>query len=558
MRRLLVATGLVLSIFWPVGAFALQKPSPKSRVLPDFDSRAGARPSGMLAARPAAEPLDRLKAHLAGPLRVRIHPVTGAVRVLWAEGDALSQAGGAAPFPAAERFIEENAALLGLRGPAARTLVRSREDALVGGELTRVVFEQVVDGIPVFQGVVWAYVDRLGRVVKLASGALHQGRGPDEPPATAALTAEEALRAAVANVRPELASVALRRSAAGGPDRRGVFEHGPFRSDLEVILVWFPTRGGDRLAWRVRVEPDGFPQAYDILVDARDGAVLYRRNVVRYAEGVGTVPQSDETQQQDARRPDEHPVGSNPAGPGDPPNGCPPMSGYVGRSLVAPFRDPASVLDEGGRLRGNNASVYRTTAGGFGALGALTNGTWQFDSPFGSADSVETALFFASNFAHDFYYDLGFDEAAGNFQMDNFGRGGSGGDAIQTLARADGRNNASFEPTPEGQRPTMSLFLFDGAGCWSTDVDGDGSTDLDGGYDRDIVLHEYHHGVTFRLNPDFTGVEADAIGEGGGDFFAYSVSGNTQLAEYSVPPFGIRHRGQRRAGKPAAGPRQPS
>ena len=312
------------------------------------------------------------------------------------------------------------------------------------------------------------------------------------------------------------------------------------RSDVPVSLVWFPTSTGDRLAWRVRVEPEGLPQIYDILVDAHDGSVLYRRNLVRYADGAGRVPQSDETQLLDARRPDENPAGSSPAGPADPPNGCPPVSGYASRSLVAPFRDPATVLADGGRLRGNNVTVYKGTAGTLGALGTLTGGTWQFDYPFGSTGSAETALFFASNFAHDFYYDLGFDEASGNFQMDNLGRGGSGGDAVQTLARADGRNNATFEPTPEGQRPTMSLFLFDGSGCWSTDLDADGSLDIDGSYDRDIVLHEYHHGVSFRLNPSFTGVEADAMGEGGGDFFAYSVAGNTQLAEYSVPPSGIR------------------
>ena len=170
-----------------------------------------------------------------------------------------------------------------------------------------------------------------------------------------------------------------------------------------------------------------------------------------------------------------------------------------------------------------------------------TDGTWQFDYPFGSADSVETALFFASNFAHDFYYDLGFDEAAGNFQMDNFGRGGTGGDAVQTLARADGRNNATFEPAPGGPAPHHEPVPLRRRGLLEqTTSTATAAADLDGGYDRDIVLHEYHHGVTFRLNPSFTGVEADAMGEGGGDFFAYSVSGNTQLAEYSVPPLGIR------------------
>ena len=297
---------------------------------------------------------------------------TGAVRVLWAEGEPLSPAGGDAPAPAAERFINENGSLLGLEGPAAHTLFRTREDALMDGALTRVVFEQVVDGIPVFEGVVWAHVDRLGRVVKLASGLLHRGGAAEERKAAASLSAEGALQAAVANVQPEVTLAARRRSSGAGPDRRTVFEHGSLRSDVPVSLVWFPTSTGDRLAWRVRVEPEGLPQIYDVLVDAQDGSVLYRRNLVRYADGAGRVPQSDETQLLDARRPDENPAGSSPAGPADPPNGCPPVSGYASRSLAAPFRDPASVLADGGRLRGNNVTVYKGAAGVFGALGTLT------------------------------------------------------------------------------------------------------------------------------------------------------------------------------------------
>ena len=132
MRGPWVATGLVVSLFCPGGAFAVQKPSAKSRVLPDFDSRAGARPAGARAPGAAGEPLERLQSRLTGPLRMRVHAVTGGVRVLWADGEPLSPAEGAAPFPSAERFIEDNAALLGLQGAGARSLVRSREDALAG------------------------------------------------------------------------------------------------------------------------------------------------------------------------------------------------------------------------------------------------------------------------------------------------------------------------------------------------------------------------------------------------------------------------------------------
>ena len=46
------------------------------------------------------------------------------------------------------------------------------------------------------------------------------------------------------------------------------------------------------------------------------------------------------------------------------------------------------------------------------------------------------------------------------FQVDNFGRGGLGGDPIVGLARAVGRNNATFQPAPDGASPTISMFLW--------------------------------------------------------------------------------------------------
>ena len=41
--------------------------------------------------------------------------------------------------------------------------------------------------------------------------------------------------------------------------------------------------------------------------------------------------------------------------------------------------------------------------------------------------------------------------------------------------------------------------------------------------------------MSLRLNTAFTGTEAGAIGEGGGDFFAYSVNNDPVLAEYARP-----------------------
>lgn len=45
---------------------------------------------------------------------------------------------------------------------------------------------------------------------------------------------------------------------------------------------------------------------------------------------------------------------------------------------------------------------------------------------------------------HDLLYRLGFDEVSGNFQMENFGKGGLGGDAVICQAQdGSGTNNAS-------------------------------------------------------------------------------------------------------------------
>ena len=56
-----------------------------------------------------------------------------------------------------------------------------------------------------------------------------------------------------------------------------------------------------------------------------------------------------------------------------------------------------------------------------------------------------TNLFYANNMIHDLAYRYGFDEASGNFQTNNYGRGGTGTDYVRAEA-ADGNPPASTEP----------------------------------------------------------------------------------------------------------------
>ena len=393
-------------------------------------------------------------------------------------------------------MVASSANRLGLDRQDLESLQVVRDYTSASTGLRHVIYKQFVAGIPVFDAAVSVHIDNNGDVVRLTSSA---ARGRDRVPAPL-VSATQAQSLAAQNAQ------------------------GRARNEAPS-LTWFPVDGGLRLAWHVTVDPDVPDARYDVLIDAESGELLLRRNRVFTLEGTGRVIQSAATQLLDPRRPDPMPSSAT---------GCPPPTNHELRDLTSPFRDTASVLAHTGHLEGNNAQVLRGNLSTPSATGIFDGSQWLFDFPFNTAGAAETSLFLAVNFAHDFFYDLGFDEASGNFQLNNFGRGGVGGDSLRAVARAGGRNNATFETDPnDGVSPIMSMFLWDATGCWGSDVDGDGSLDLDGDFDLDIIMHEYHHGVTHRLNTAFTGNEAGAMGEGGGDFFAYSINGDTVLADYS-------------------------
>lgn len=72
-----------------------------------------------------------------------------------------------------------------------------------------------------------------------------------------------------------------------------------------------------------------------------------------------------------------------------------------------------------------------------------------------------TNLFVWNNFMHDVMYHYGFDELAGNFQANNYGRGGVQGDYVQADAQdGSGTNNANFTAPPDGTKPRMQMYLW--------------------------------------------------------------------------------------------------
>jgi extracellular elastinolytic metalloproteinase len=79
-------------------------------------------------------------------------------------------------------------------------------------------------------------------------------------------------------------------------------------------------------------------------------------------------------------------------------------------------------------------------------------------------DAVLTNLFYWCNVSHDVFYRYGFDEVSGNFQANNYGRGGVGGDYVRCeAADGGGTNNANFStPANDGGTPRMQMYLWPG------------------------------------------------------------------------------------------------
>ncbi|TGJ87323.1 hypothetical protein E0Z10_g1457 [Xylaria hypoxylon] len=131
-------------------------------------------------------------------------------------------------------------------------------------------------------------------------------------------------------------------------------------------------------------------------------------------------------------------------------------------------------------------------------------------------DASITQLFYTANFYHDILYDLGFNEVAGNFQANNNGKGGEENDAV-ILSSQDTftTNNALFVPPPDGQNGIMLMLL------WTRSTPR-----RDCAFEKDVVVHEYTHGLSTRLtggpaNSDcLDSDEASGMGEGWSDFYA--------------------------------------
>lgn len=447
-----------------------------------------------------------LHAGHAGPARARALPAAAAgLRVVSRDertgAPTLALAlGRGAPGPSlpkgsprleesAREHLARHASLWGLSRSALGSVVTARvHDTGRGGAL--VTFRQEPGGVPVFHEELKVLLARDGALVALGGGLRPDALATKAP---FARSAEQALVDALFDLHGVAFSAA---DALDAPGPKGAWRWldlasgavgassglrlaGPARA--RKVLFPLPERLVPAWHLELSTQTSAGPEAQMVgtVISAEDGSVLYRRDLVAsdaFAYRVWAEPVGD-------RRPLDGPIADFTPHPTKAPDGSAPP--YVSAEFVTveslngpgdPWLAPGAT-----ESRGNNVDAYTDHADpdGFGAgdVRATTTGPGTFDrtydvaqDPLASDEQSMAAvaqLFYVTNWLHDWWYDSGFDEVAGNAQHDNFGRGGAEGDRLRAEAQ-DGAlegslNNANMATPEDGLSPRMQMFLWGGA-----------------------------------------------------------------------------------------------
>ncbi|HEV2762831.1 MAG TPA: M36 family metallopeptidase, partial [Pyrinomonadaceae bacterium] len=464
-----------------------------------------------------ANAVERFRAALdersARNLRAEVNEA-GGLKNFFVDGAALAGPQDGSPDRVARGFLKRQAALFGLSEAAVNELKLEKEDNDQGTSFLD--YAQTVGGLKVFEGNVKVVVNGAGEVLSVRQGFVVSGQKVRLRPA---LSETEGIARAFEHAgRTVPASFAETRGRAHSADSAAFAN--PLGPQFEDVLSELNVvRVGDsaRLAWHVYAEV-GPEEWYELLVDAHTGELLLRHNLYVH-QAQGTVYTEDPSK---GARVLVSFVGDTTINT---------SAGWMGTSTVTTGNNVEAYLDR-------NADNLPDTTSGNGlsnghASAADQNFTFPFDTTLAPTTAtnqaaVVTNLFYFNNVIHDYSYTLGFTESARNFQVNNYGRGGTGNDSVRAEAQdGSGTNNANFATPPDGSRPRMQQYIFTAA-----------TPDRDSSVDGDVVFHEYGHGISNRLigngSTALSGTQSGAMGEGWSDYWAITMNGDGLVGEYST------------------------
>ncbi|HEX8507526.1 MAG TPA: T9SS-dependent M36 family metallopeptidase [Hymenobacter sp.] len=355
--------------------------------------------------------------------------------------------------------------------------------------------QQTFNGIEIHNAISNVNLTRDGKVLNLGDRFEKDASRRVAASKGATLTAQAAVAAAARHLGLTMKQSLAVQKQSGGKDGETVFS--PAGISLEPIpakLVYQPMPDGSlRLAWEVTIYELDAQNYWDVRVDAATGAFLDKNNLVAHCEFDNDGPEGTALHAAHGRAVAASRSFNFAAALADPTANAYRVLPLVTESpshgprvLVSSTAADAKASPSGWHTaaginytitRGNNVHAYEDPSNNnSGALNYSPDGgpALLFDfpadftrQPVTYRDAALTNLFYWNNLMHDMWYQYGLTEDWGSFQVDNFGKGGLGGDDVRAEAQDSRnivatRNNANFSTPRDGQRPRMQMYLWAG------------------------------------------------------------------------------------------------
>lgn len=461
------------------------------------------------------------------------------------DGGALTERSAAPKQEIAARYVQDQALAAGLALEDAAGLYLVKTYRTEHNGVQHFLYRQQFDGIDVWSSDFTVNIDADGRVIN-AGGQLF--------PRPAQGLAAPGIDSAVRSLDRALVRLHSKRAGTYKPARETrdpllrTFQFlgaGASKEAIDGDPMWYPVNGVLRPVWMFYIQDDNGVDRWAAPVDSESGFVLPKQNLTWFQQA--RVFEKGNPQPNTA--------------PGTVSSAIRP---YIDRTLQ-PLKGDANASPKGwviGNVTAGNNVVAAPNPNGITfnpaslPIAADANGMFDFPLQLGPGlpnpalfpQAEVTNLFYWTNLAHDSFYSIGFDEQAGAYQADNFGRGGVDGDPMYAFSQFGSQangfaalNNAFYTTTrsnEDGSQGSINMYVG-GSGTYRVFADGS--------YDAEVITHEYTHGVSTRLIRGLGTQQGGSMGEAWSDFYSLEftlpmgvpASGTYTEGDYLFQNFGV-------------------
>ncbi|MEP7197171.1 MAG: M36 family metallopeptidase [Saprospiraceae bacterium] len=353
-------------------------------------------------------------------------------------------------------------------------------------------FQQSYKGIPIYNAITSVHIGKDGKIYDSPSRFVDHISTKINA-VKAKITALDALKSSLSYYKVE--NAILPKLTTRSVESKGIMERTNFtHSDIPYRLVYFLTKENNlRLAWELNLELTDRSDYWSVRIDAVTGEILNELNfTIKCSFSLPEASKCDDHQAANVSYKKYTPVQEQLVRNNTTTTGAPvynvipfptesPLHGP--RKLVSNPADPIAskfgwhtTKSDGSAdytsTRGNNVNAYLDQDGNntpdldIASGGAALNFDFPFDQntePRDYTKATLTNLFYVCNMVHDITYGFGFNEVAGNFQVNTYGKGGATDVVLAEAQDGSGINNANFSTPSDGTNGRMQMYLWTAA-----------------------------------------------------------------------------------------------